>query len=302
MTFRKSKLAFVLADCVAALAGTAIVASYLPFSLLLHASTPTGGDNPAHPVLIRSIEEALRHGSIVHYSYLFWSGFEAFRFYFPVPYLLGALLNALLPLGQAYTWVTVLPALLLPPSFYFLARGAGLARLSALLSSLLAVSFFHTKAHTIWGGNIFSTMAGMFANAWGFVFLSLAIGSVVYLRRVDDPSRLSVIGAVILHLLTIGSHFYSFLLLIWMHGVLLTVDLIQNFFSGTTSRRWRRSLFCVGTSVLLMGWWLIPLIGYRSYAADFGGDWEISLLRTLSIPELWFFGGVGIAALLILMW
>src|SRR5262245_3602130 len=76
-----------LVEIPLALLGSVVLALYVPWNLVFLDSIPGGGDNPSHPVLMQMIGDALfHHASVVHYAYGFWAGFEAFQFYFPLPY------------------------------------------------------------------------------------------------------------------------------------------------------------------------------------------------------------------------
>src|SRR5438093_11431282 len=76
------------------LLGSFVLGMYVPWNLVLQNTIPGGGDNPAHPSLMRMADDAFfSHLHVAHYAYGFWGGFEAFQFYFPLPYLCGALLS-----------------------------------------------------------------------------------------------------------------------------------------------------------------------------------------------------------------
>src|SRR5262245_28243771 len=106
-----------------ALLGSIVLAFYVPWSLVFSDTIPSGGDNPSHPVLMQMVGDAFfHHGQIVHYAYGFWGGFEAFQFYFPLPYVCGAALALFIPPNIAFKLVTLFGILALPPAFYWMAR------------------------------------------------------------------------------------------------------------------------------------------------------------------------------------
>src|SRR5205823_1908467 len=83
------------------LLGTFVLGMYVPWGVLLKDTIPGGGDNPAHPTLMWMIDDALfSHLHLTHYAYGFWGGFEAFQFYFPLPYVCGAALSHVPAFGK----------------------------------------------------------------------------------------------------------------------------------------------------------------------------------------------------------
>jgi len=269
-----------LIDAVLSLLASCILATVVPWKIVLLPTTLCGGDNPAHPVLMQSLSESFfSHLSLIHYSYKFWGGFEAFQFYFPLPYLFGAILAKIIHPGVAFKLVTLFGILGLPFAFYWMAADLQFSRVGRLLASLLSVPFLFTNAHVMWGGNVYSALAGMIGNAWGFVFLVFAFGKILrsYMER-----SFSIL-ALAFCLLAALSHFYAILILAVLFGSLAVFDSVQ-----WIVRRERPALgvYWIGASlVLLMAWWLLPLMHYAKYSSDLGGNWNIELLKTFTVPE-----------------
>ncbi len=281
-------------DGLLCLFGALLVAGLIPWADVFSLSTPSGGDNPAHPVLMQSLREAVLHGSIVHYSTKFWGGFELFQFYFPLPYLVGVFLSFILPWQIAYKLVTVFGVVALPPAFYWMCRGFGWSRATGFFGSLLSLGFLFTEAHKMWGGNMSSNLAGMFGNAWGFVFVLFALGAIAEAWRENVFSKRVVVWS----LLAMTSHFYMLFLLLLFYGALFLVDLVRTV-SGKAAadkaafraaglgyfRFYLHPLLTLG----LMSWWLLPLVYYREFSANFGVNWPIKLLETYTETERYAF-------------
>lgn len=281
-----------------ALIGTVIVAINLPLELLFLGTTPTGGDNPAHPVLIQSLKQAFEHGGIVHYSYDLWSGFELFQFYFPLPYAIGVLLSEVFGKAAGYHLFVVLPVLLLPPAMYLTVRLAGGHIISGAVASLLAVGFLHSQGFFVWGGNLFSTMAGMVANGWAFVVGLPAVGFLARARRCRQFS----VPAAVFAAASLLSHFYVAVFVALFGGSLLLIDLFL-IFAGRVRPKDLLSFYLIpAASLLLVSWWLLPLIRYRSWAADFGGDWQWSFTQSLTTAEIYVGIFTFVAAASLLIW
>ncbi len=275
-----------IAEAVLSLVPSALISLYVPWHSVLSSSIPGGGDNPAHPVLMKSIGEAFfGHGKLVHYSPMFWGGFEAFQFYFPFPYWLGAALSKVMDPNVAFKLVTLLPILLLPAAFYWAARSIRLSMPARFFAGLLAIPFLFTEAHVMWGGNVFSALAGMIGNAWGFVFFVLAFGRIM---AAGEENRFSL-SAVTFSVLAALSHFYMLLMLVMLYAVFFIQDSYRAFRARSLSAyRWR--IYATGTATAgAMAWWAFPLIAYRRFSSELGGDWDIQFLNTFSLGEKVFF-------------
>ena len=276
------KLLRTLGELCASLLGTLVIAINVPWAEVLSASIPGGGDNPAHPVLMRDVTEAfLQHGSIVHYSYSFWSGFELFQFYFPLPYLCGGLLAAVVHPHVAFKLITLLPILLVPPAFYVMARLMALGVGTAAVASLLAVSFLHTDAHVMWGGNVSSTLAGMIGNTWAFAFFAVCAGA---LFRVRDSGRFSLLAVCVFAAAAL-SHFYAALMLFVLGCVFAAEDLLRAALRELCVRKAAATYAVFAAAGALLAWWVLPLMYYTRYSTDFGENWNVSLAQTFTHYE-----------------
>ncbi len=285
MPMRPKTRLLLLGDLGCAILGSLLLALDVPWHDLLSTSIPGGGDNPAHPVLMQNVADAfLHHGSIIHYSYSFWSGFELFQFYFPLPYLFGGILGKVIDPNIAFKLTTLLPILLMPPAFYVMARLMSLGRTAGAMASLLAVAFLHTDAHVMWGGNISSTLAGMIGNTWAFVFFVICVGA---LFRARDSGKFSIL-AVITFVAAALSHFYAALMLFVLCSVFVSEDLLKFALRNFNFKKVLPSYLACIVSGVLLAWWVFPLMYYSRYSTDFGANWNVELLKTFTHHELVF--------------
>src|SRR5439155_1436966 len=177
------------------------------------------------------IDDALfSHLHLTHYAYGFWGGFEAFQFYFPLPYVCGAALSHVVGSNIAFKLVTVFGLLALPPAFYWMARSLRMPLPCRILAGLLSIPFLFTEAHVMWGGNVYSALAGMIGNAWAFVFYVPAFGKILQARREEEFS----VGAVVLSVLAALSHFYALLMLLVLFALCLVL-FVGHGYTGTTA-------------------------------------------------------------------
>ena len=289
----KEALIFLLS-----LLATIPVAATVPWGFVFSTTLPGGGDNPAHPVLMKSIGDAFfHHFSIVHYSYSFWGGFEAFQFYFPLPYLTGAFLSLAVDPNVAFKLITIIGFIFLPVGFFYMTRWIGLGIIASIAAGFFSVAFLFTEAHVMWGGNVSSTLAGMIGNSWGFLFFVLAVGRIFRARQSNSFSW----SAAILIALSALCHFYCLLMILVFFGIFLLEDSLK-YIRGKLSIKEVLPVYLTGlTGGLAITWWFIPLFYYRKMSTDFGGSWEVALRSTFTTPECYLFGGgvlLGLALLI----
>ena len=142
----------------------AVVLWQLHPSLLLSTSTPTGGDNGGHyamPAFLRS--GLLSHGQLTGWDPGWYDGFPLYTYYFVLPDLLAALASYVIPYALAFKWVTVLGSLLLPVAAWAMGRLFGMRRGFPGAVAAVTLCYLFDYTYTIYGGNLFSTLAGEYA-------------------------------------------------------------------------------------------------------------------------------------------
>ncbi len=247
--------------------------AHIPPDLLMRDTLTVGGDTPAHNVLASHLRNHwFREGRLLTWSHAWWAGFPAFQYYFPLPYMLIAVLSVLLPFNIAFKLVSVLGIILLP----FSVRLAGrILKFPKSVSSLMVVAmlpFLFTDAHVMWGVNLYSTLAGMIANSFSFALFPICLACA---WRDADSGRPRIHTALLLAALML-SHFFTSVIAI------LTIAVMPFVGSRAGMRRALRALLADGIpAALLCAWWLIPLLAKHEYSVDFGTDWDVSLWRTL---------------------
>jgi hypothetical protein len=176
-----SRSAKRLTTFVVVAAMVAIVIWQLHPSLLFLNTTDNGGDTGAHVMLPYYLEHyLLPRGQITGWSPAWYDGFPLLTFYFPLPYLLVVVFNALFTYNVAFKLVTVLGMVTLPLAAWAMGR---LARAPRPVPACLAVAtlpYLFDRSYTIYGGNIFSTLAGEFAFSIGLSAALVFIGVVAY--------------------------------------------------------------------------------------------------------------------------
>ncbi len=278
---RRSHAPWVLVDVLALTACTLTIASQLAPQLWLVDSLTVGGDTPAHHYLASHLRSALREGRVVSWAPGWWSGFPMYRFYFPLPYLVMALLRTVLSHEVAFKLGSVAGLFALPFSAYWAGRMLRLERPLPAFLALATLPLLLDTTHTMWGVNVYSTLAGMVANSYSFALLPAALASAVR-DLLDTRPRLRTL---VLLALTVLSHFFTAIILALVLALLFAGRLAQAAWTG------RRELAHQAATLIPLGlmtflvcaWWLLPLAVMRPWSVDFGDPWTIHWFRNLPL-------------------
>ena len=229
-------------------------------ALLLAQTTTTGGDTGAHVALAAFLKSTLLpHLHITGWDPGAYNGFPLYTFYFPLPDLLAALLGYVIPFTIAFKLVTILGSLTLPVAAWGFGRLAGLERPRPAVLALATLPFLFDQTFTIYGGNLFSTMAGEYAFSLGLSAALLFLGVVVRGLR---TGRMRAAGALLLAFCVL-CHLVAALLAV--AGVVVALLLL-----GVTRRRLWWAVTVVGTGVLLTAWWAVPFVIEQPFSTNMG--------------------------------
>ena len=149
-----------------------VTLSQLHPGMLLTNTTTTGGDTGAHIAMPKFLESLLVHGHLTGWDPGWYDGFPLYTFYFTIPDLFIAIGGWIIPYGVAFKLGTILGSVILPICAWACGR---FFRLRAPLPAILAAAtlpFLFDYTFTIYGGNLFSTLAGEYAYSFS---LSLAV-------------------------------------------------------------------------------------------------------------------------------
>jgi tetratricopeptide (TPR) repeat protein len=266
-----------LLDAGAVVTALVFIASYFPAAVMLTPTTTNGGDMGTHyypAFFLRTV--LLPHRSVIGWCPGNYAGYPLFQFYFPLPFLLVAALSLAIPFPVAFKLITQLGTIALPLCAYFSLRLAAVPFPGPALGALAVLPFLFMEANSMWGGNIPSTLAGEFAFGLG---LSLAILFVGALRRTIDTGRGKPFTGALMALVGL-SHGYT---LLWA-GFTSLLELVS------TRGWWRRlgTLVAVhGLAILLLGFFLLELIGYGPWTTAYNHSWPITGWREVMPPVLW---------------
>jgi 6-pyruvoyl-tetrahydropterin synthase related domain len=239
----------------------------LQWNLILTRTTAAGGDMGSHHYVATFLrEELLPRGRVSGWAPGWFAGIPMLTFYFPLPYVLIALLS--FPLGDqvAFKLVTTLGLFLLPMTCWAAFRVLRLREPAPLLAACGATVFLFMaqvtpgQQFTIWGGNIASTMAGEFPFSISFALLPLALA--VLWRVCEDgkgwrAAALLVSAVVLCHILT------TIVLVLGATVLVLRRPLAAALAS------FRRLALVMGVAFCLTAFWGLPFLLRVQYTAHF---------------------------------
>ena len=251
--------------------------------MLLTDTTTTGGDTGAHIAMPKFLETLISHGHLTGWDPGWYDGFPLYTFYFTIPDLFIAIGGWIIPYGVAFKMGTILGSVLLPICAWACGR---FFRLRAPLPTILAAAtlpFLFDYTFTIYGGNLFSTLAGEYAYSFS---LSLAVLFLGLFACAIREHRYRGWTAIVLAVCVL-SHIVPGMYALGGAVILTLVELLPARWGITDSglHVWRgdaarepvprlRTLWWAGSTVaiglLLSGWWLAPFGLEHAYSSSMG--------------------------------
>ncbi|HEX4081578.1 MAG TPA: hypothetical protein VHX40_01335 [Acidimicrobiales bacterium] len=286
----------------------------LHLNLLLSDTSTTGGDTGAHYMMPAYFTSDL-FPHLTGWDPAWYDGYPIYTFYFVLPDALVALASHVITYNVAFKLATVLGSVLLPIAAWACGK---LFRLRPPIPAALAavtLPFLFDYTYTIYGGNLFSTLAGEYAYSFS---IALAVLFVGLMARGLRTGRGRGWAAVVLAL-CIVSHIVPAMLALVGAGLLTAFELLPERLrlhddamrpSSMVSRapgregvrgRWPAVWWGVSTTtigVLLSGWWLVPFGIRQPYSTSMGYA-NVTTYATLLFPhaDLWALVLAGLAVL-----
>jgi len=261
-------------------------------ALLLSNTTTTGGDTGAHFALAAFLKSTLiPSGHVTGWNPGAYDGFPLNTFYFPLPDTLAALLGYIIPFDIAFKLVTILGSVTLPVAAWAFGRLAGMERPRPAALAAATLPFLFDQTFTIYGGNLYSTLAGEYAFSLGLSVALVFLGCVIRgLRtgRMRVPASLLLAACVLCHLVT-G--------LFALAGIVVALVVL-----GPSWRRLWWVVTVVGTGFLLCAWWAVPFVVEQAYSTSMG--WQnVHTFVALLAPsaDRWVLGAGAVGLVLALV-
>jgi len=240
----------------------------------------TGGDTGSHfwPLYVL-VNYGIPEGVIKTWNPGNLAGEPHFVHYFPFPFLLMALLNAILPLGQAFNIGTLLPLFFLPISVYASCRLMGLRFPAPLFATAFTIPFIYNESFSMWGGNTLSTLAGQFAHVYALCFFLLGLGFIAQETRRD---RFPLVSGLLFAGVAL-SHAYVLL------GVPFAV--LGYVLFGRESSRSSRFLISLKSALVALSfsvWFLVPMLDNAKWNTSFYFVWHSENIWAEVAPRVFY--------------
>jgi hypothetical protein len=279
-------------------------------SLLISTSTPTGGDNGGHyamPAFLKS--DLLHHFQLTGWDPGWYDGFPLYTYYFVLPDLLIALVSYAIPYAVAFKWVTVLGSVLLPVAAWAMGRLFGMRRAFPGAVAALTLCYLFDYTYTIYGGNLFSTLAGEYAYSLSIALALLFLGLMARgLRTGRHRGWAAVVLAacILAHILPALFALVGGVILVLMEMLPARVrprdvwhphptdEVVPQVLTRPQALWWGVSTIAIGG--LLVAFWWVPFGTEQAYATSMGyvdvhtfvaillpqADWWVLILGGLS--------------------
>ena len=273
MSYIRLRKQFIVENSIDIL-GLIFVSAFLIFHLpidVLNSLPATGGDMGSHfwplyvlknegiPYLLKLLDP--RYLSEQSLYLRLWNpgnlgGEPVLLHYFPLPFMIMAVMGFFLDLGTAFNIGTILPVFMLPFCVYFCMQQIGFKFPTPILTVALILPHLYNESYSMFGGNTLSTLSGQFAHLYALCFLLLGIGCLVKNIKKDHVS----VAAICFFSATALSHAYVFVIIpVFFLSILVFAKKQQVF-------NWLKILTITGLATLLLSlWFLWPMMDHHPW-------------------------------------
>ncbi|MEM2918385.1 MAG: 6-pyruvoyl-tetrahydropterin synthase-related protein [Candidatus Altiarchaeota archaeon] len=177
--------------------------SYYKPSLMFANKTTTGGDMVGYYYMTHYASTYLiPNGKIIGWAPGWFAGFPMFQFYFPLVFVISALLSYIIPLYVSFKIVTMLGVFTLPLFTFFSLRLMKFSFPIPIFGAIITLPYLFLEHYSMWGGNIPSTLAGEFSYGFSISLMVLFFG--LLWRSIKEGK--SVITPAVVFALIVLSH------------------------------------------------------------------------------------------------
>jgi len=270
MDFKKYR--YTIIDCIVLFLNLAILEHYYPLDYIFLASTVTGGDTGSHVQTFQYLRNyLLPNGKVIGWYPGNYGGYPFFLLYFPLLFVAGAVLSFFININIAINIMTAIGIYILPITAYISIRIVGWRFPAAIIASTLSLFFIFNFSNSMWGGNIYSNLAGEFTYSFSFsltfVFLALVYRLLVLKKDLlFEQKKADFLWAI-----------FTFCLIGFTHGFTLIFCLLSSLFFLCKQKKFLHnfstlfSLYAI--SGLLMAGWMLQLIIAKPFTTDWGHKW-----------------------------
>jgi len=297
---RVARHAPAIATAAAVVSVVGVVLWQLHLPMLFTATTTTGGDTGAH-FMMPSLFNTVLFPHLTGWDPGWYDGYPAYTFYFVLPDVLVALASHVIAYDVAFKLATVLGSVLLPVSAWALGRLAGLRPPVPAALAAATLPFLFDYTWTIYGGNLFSTLAGEYAYSLSVAALVAFLG--LFARGVRNGRHRG--PAAVTLAVCVLAHVVPALLALAGAVVLTAMELppARGRLAGGAQPEGARGVGAtlwwagstVGIGLLLAAWWLVPF-GLRLTWSTSMNYTKVTTYAAVLFPtaDLWVLGLAGV--------
>jgi hypothetical protein len=276
----------ILIDLLVLIFITLFLFSYFKPQLLFLKTTINGGDTGSHFHSAVYLKEVLLpQGKIMGWDQGNLCGFPHFYHYFPLPFLLMALLSNFFVMEIAFKLVTIFGIILLPFATYLSFRLLKYPFPAPILAALFTLPFLFNQGGSMSGGNIPSVLAGEFCYCLGMSLAILFLGTLF--AGITEKKWIGLNAS--LFFLAAFSHAFALIAALIFGSFFLVFDFKKNL---------RYLLATYGLGGLLLAFWFLPVLSTLPYVTSYVVHWTYysllevfpaSLLPFLALSAFAFF-------------
>lgn len=240
-----------------------MVNKYISFDYLFLKTTIAGGDTPSHyPTFLYLKKILIQNFAIAGWEMGNLCGFPILQHYFPLPFLIIVILSLIFPPEVAFKIGFVLPIFGIPYCIYFFVKAIYKNNIAAALCSFATLAFLFNDGNVMWGGNIYSFLAGEFCYGYSMCFMLLYLGSLYDTVQKGSSFKRSCIFLACTGL----SHAYPF--------IFVTIASTFWLFALGNLKDSFKKLFLINLiAFLIMGIWALPLLSNLKLVTPLQHQW-----------------------------
>ncbi len=229
--------------------------TYFKPELLFSPTTTSGGDTGSHNYLQKYMAENLAQGKILGYSHDWYGGLPMFQFYFPLAYMLMAVMSVVINANVAFKLISVMGSFIMPVCAYFMFRIFGFKFPAPAIAAIFTLPFLFLQSNSMYGGNIPSTLAGEFSFS---ISIALSLVFLASLYMGIKTKKMMVLNVILLGVIAL------------FHIIpIITIALSSIFFLRRDKKsNFRYLLYVYLGAFLLVGFWSIPFLAKAGYTTS----------------------------------
>jgi len=263
--------------------------TFLTPRYLLSVTTATGGDMGSHfPTAVHMKNVFLKSGKVMGWDQANYAGYPLFYHYFPLTFIVTAILSLAMPMEVAFKLTTVLGVFLLPVCVCLALRVMKFKFPIPIVGAIFSTAFLLHEANSMWGGNILSMLAGEYSYSLSLALMVLLSGTLY--AGIEEGKW-------------IFRNAFLVFLIGFSHGFTLVFSCVIAVFFVITLRDFRKNfwyLFKVyGLGGLLLSFWIVPFYFNLPYTTSFVTKWRVDAWREYAPVILWPFAGLAALALVL---